>query len=112
MPTIRAWGSPALLEEQRAPMSASEPIPFTCPGCWRDYEIVMIDPAPYAGGGTIKCVHCGTAFPAVDGTTLFQYFPYDPYDPTAHNPADLLTRRERLMISLLKWVLFRAPSRG
>jgi hypothetical protein len=73
----------------------------------------MIEPAPFdAQGATIKCVHCGTAFPAADGTTLFQYFPYDPYDPTAHSPVDRLTRQERLMVSLLRWVLFRAPSRG
>jgi hypothetical protein len=83
-------------------MTASEPIPFTCPGCWRDYEIVMIDPAPFdAQNARIKCVHCGTALPAADGTTLFQYFACD---PAAHNPVDLLTRRERLMISLLRCV--------
>ncbi len=76
-----------IVGKEQPAMSALAPIPFTCPGCWRNYEIVMIDPSPFdAREATVKCVFCGVAFPTTEGSALLQYFPRD---PTGGKPADL-----------------------
>jgi hypothetical protein len=73
-------------------MGASEPIPFTCPGCGTNYKIVLIDSSPYdLRNATIKCVHCGVALRTRKGNALLQYFLRRSAD---HNPPDL-TRGER-----------------
>jgi len=73
-------------------MSASEPIPFTCPGCGTKYNIVLIDPSPYdVRNAAIKCVHCDVALTATKGNALLQYFLRN---PVVQNPTDL-TRRKR-----------------
>jgi len=78
-------------------MSASEPIPFTCPGCGTKYKVVLIDPSPYdAQNVTIKCLQCGAELTAKKGNGLLEYFLRNTVD---NNPAALLTPLERLIIS-------------
>jgi len=56
-------------------MRASEPIPFTCPGCGTKYEIVLIAPSPLeAKDAKANCRRCGAAFPAAEGSVLLKYF--------------------------------------
>jgi len=85
-------GLPDCWKSSGGPMSASEPIPFACPGCGTKYKVVLIDPSPYeARNATIKCVKCGVALTATKGNALLQYFLGNPAD---RNLAGL-PRRER-----------------
>jgi len=56
-------------------MSASEPIPFTCPGCGAKYKIVITEPSPLeAKDAKVKCRRCGAAFPAAEDDMVLKYF--------------------------------------
>jgi len=56
-------------------MSASEPIPFKCPGCETKYKVVSLTASPVeAKEMKVKCRRCGFPFPATDGDALLKYF--------------------------------------
>ena len=55
-------------------MSASEPIPFTCPGCGANYKIVKVEPVVEAKDIEVKCTRCAFAFPPTDGHDHLKYF--------------------------------------
>ena len=56
-------------------MSASEPIPFKCPGCETKYKVVSLTASPVeAKEMKVKCRRCGFPFPANDGDALLKYF--------------------------------------
>jgi hypothetical protein len=54
-------------------MSQSQPIPFRCPGCEAEYQIVEIETCEVVQG-KIRCLKCDALFPAVEGSVAFKYF--------------------------------------
>jgi hypothetical protein len=54
-------------------MSESKPIPFRCPSCGAEYNIVAVKTAPDAqrGEGKIGCLKCDALFPALEGRTYY-----------------------------------------
>jgi len=54
-------------------LSKSEPIPFTCPSCEAEYQIVTIEVCDVQQG-RISCLKCGFPFPVGEGNVIFKYF--------------------------------------
>jgi len=63
-------------------MSASEPLPFTCPDCGAKYKIVKIEGGAEAKDIKVKCRQCGSALPPTDGNAHLKYFIIGERSPT------------------------------
>jgi len=55
-------------------LSKSKPIPFACPFCKAEYEIVTIE-AYDVQRGKISCLRCDVPFPTSEGDVILKYFP-------------------------------------
>ena len=60
-------------------VSASEPIPYNCPGCGANYHVVTVDGLVDAQHDRGACRWCGIAFPAREGANFLRYLPRPPY---------------------------------